>query len=85
METQEITKEQNIFNLYDQLLNNGSKGKAITFISELTGVRKSTIKGNWFSDREIPLYLLNDHQDKVDAIIDYLQKQIALQNESETV
>lgn len=69
------TKQFKIFDLYSQLGKNGERGRAIEFISELTGVRKSTIKSNWFNVNELPFYLLQDEK-KLNKIIQYLENQL---------
>lgn len=73
------TKEENIFNLYDQLPKDGSKGNAIGFIAETCGVKKANVKANWFLFREFPSYIQDN---KLDEIIDYLQKAVNLKNQT---
>lgn len=76
-----MTKQENIFYLYNQLENNGKKGEALGFISDVCGVKKTSIKSHWLQNQELPDYMLTkDNEHKLDEIISYLQKQIANQN-----
>ena len=68
-----MTKQDNIFQLYDLLNKNGSKGDAIKFIANLIGIKKVSVKGNWFNNKEIPNYIKTED---LDAIVTYLQNAI---------
>lgn len=71
-ETGEITKIENIKNLYSQIID---KGGIQEVLSKEFKVKVTTIKTNWLSSSSIP----DNHQDKV---IEIMQKAISLQNQS---
>ena len=73
-----LTKEQNIFSLYDQLNKNGEKRKALGLISDVTGTSKATIKSHWLYTREIPQHVTDEQKDE---IITGLQTQVFIQNQ----
>lgn len=73
-----MSKETNIFELYEQLNKAGQRGNAQKYIAELCGVKVGTVKMNWILNKEIPNHIEEETQDK---IIFYLQKQIAINNQ----
>lgn len=73
-----MTKQDNIFELYDKLNKSGARRDACKFISGLIGVKPSSVKAHWIFHREIPDYVTDN---QLDEIIKYLQNAIFLQNE----
>lgn len=78
------TKVDNVFSLYDKLKPDGQKGDAITYISEVTNIKRLSIKANWFLVKELPSWLKKD-EGKLDLIITYLQKVIKKNNQDENI
>lgn len=73
-ETGEITKMENIKNLYSQVTD---KGKVLETLAKEFKVKVTTIKTNWLSSSSVP----DGNQDKV---IEIMQNAIALENENKS-
>lgn len=76
--TTEITKIDNIKNLWQQLGNSGEKTEFILLLASETGKSPNTIRQHWLSNAgfwSIP-------EDEQDRVIELLQKTIAIQNTS---
>jgi hypothetical protein len=93
-----MTKTENIIFLFKQLghvevngetkkLNNGSKTKAVNFMSSVFGVSSSNIRTNYLSREDFPERFTNptfNDKEKIegqlDKVITYLQRAIKQQN-----
>ena len=76
-----MTKEDNIFELYDKLNKSGARGEAAKYIANLCGVKVVTVKGHWLVNRQFPDYVEDGVKDE---IIAYLQNVNLLQNKLAT-
>ena len=72
-----LTKADNLFELYAQLENNGQKKEAQKHLGKLFGVTPLSFKVNYLGSNYIPEKF---DESIIDKGIEYLQKQINLNN-----
>ena len=75
-----MTIDDNIFELYSQLPNDGGKQLAKNYIADICGVTVFS-STQWIKNKQLPKYLEDGKKYK---IIAYMQKAIALNNELKT-
>lgn len=68
-----MTKDEQIFELYDKLGKSGQRHEAQKFIADKCGVRVGSVKSNYLLNKELPKGL--DESIK-DEIITYLKEKI---------
>ena len=71
-----MTKNENIWNLYDSLNKSGSRGEVQRAIASACGRASTTVKNHWFKDRHVP----EEFQDVVISIL-----QIAIKKENDEI
>lgn len=70
-----MSKNDNIWKLYDSLNKSGSRGEVLRAIAADCKRNVNTVRNHWFHNREVP----EEFQDKVISI---LQKAVKKQNDS---